>query len=74
MFFFYTGYRESCSLITMTMESPTLMRPSSVPATTSPDSSLTSNGGDETAVLARSSSSQHSLMMLFETQDEDTLI
>ncbi|KAL0270475.1 UNVERIFIED_CONTAM: hypothetical protein PYX00_007876 [Menopon gallinae] len=68
-----SGYRESCSLITMTMESPTPMRPSSIPATTSPDSSLTSNGGDETAVLARSSSSQHSLMMLFETQDEDTV-
>lgn len=58
----------------MTMESPTLQRPSSIPATTSPDSSLTSIEGDETAVLARSSSSQHSLTMLFETQDEDTLI
>ena len=57
----------------MTMESPTLPHPSSI-TTTSPDSSLTSIDGDETAVLARSSSSQHSLMMLFETKDEDTLI
>ncbi|KAK6643812.1 hypothetical protein RUM43_000075 [Polyplax serrata] len=70
-----SGYRESCSLITMLTESPTLQRPSSIPmTTTSPESSLTSIDGDETAVLARSSSSQHSLMMLFETQDEDTLI
>lgn len=59
----------------MLTESPTLQRPSSIPmTTTSPESSLTSIDGDETAVLARSSSSQHSLMMLFETQDEDTLI
>lgn len=42
----------------------------------SPDTSLNSTGGEDTALLCRSdrTSSQHSLLMVFETQDEDTLI
>ncbi|XP_066993860.2 protein unc-80 homolog [Anabrus simplex] len=42
----------------------------------SPDSSMNSTGGEDTALLCRSdrTSSQHSLLMVFETQDEDTLI
>ncbi|GLG97296.1 Uncharacterized protein GBIM_04079, partial [Gryllus bimaculatus] len=42
----------------------------------SPDSSTRSPGGEEVALLGRRdhSASQHSLLMMFDTQDEDTLI
>ncbi|XP_046741999.1 protein unc-80 homolog isoform X7 [Diprion similis] len=42
----------------------------------SPDCSINGSGGEKTALLTNSqrSSSQHSLLMVFQTQDEDTLI
>nr|CAD7569167.1 unnamed protein product [Timema californicum] len=42
----------------------------------SPDSSINSTGGEDTALLCRNerTSSQHSLLMVFETEDENTLI
>ena len=42
----------------------------------SPDCSMTGSGGEKTALLNSSqrSASQHSLLMVFQTQDEDTLI
>lgn len=42
----------------------------------SPDCSINGSGGEKTALLTNSqrSLSQHSLLMVFQTQDEDTLI
>ncbi|XP_049834730.1 protein unc-80 homolog isoform X4 [Schistocerca gregaria] len=80
-----SGYRESYSALATAIESPSPdsgrrdMPSTSSAATThigSPDTSANSTGGEETALLCRSdrTSSQHSLLMVFETQDEDTLI
>ncbi|CAK9824157.1 Protein unc-80 homolog [Anthophora retusa] len=76
-----SGYRESYSMQLVSLESSNNM-PSTSSTTThvfegsSPDCSINGSGGEKTALLISSQrrTSQHSLLMVFPNQDEDTLI
>lgn len=64
-----SGYRESCSLLMMTMESPPEQHLPSTSSSTIVPQSPDSSSGDHDITH-----SQHSLLMVYEVQDEDTLI